>query len=155
MSRMRSTIAKRLLSVSQETAMLTTFNEVDMQPIKNLRNEYGEDFRSNHGIKLGFMGFFVAASIVALKQYPLANASIDGIDVVNTTFTNADVISHYRMGEGTSAHGVADSLGRQSGFISDVSTGGQHKVLSPFTAGAIDIFSPSTKSLIVGLLRVI
>ena len=53
-----------------------------MQPIKNLRNEYGEDFRSNHGIKLGFMGFFVAASIVALKKYPIANASIDGNDVV-------------------------------------------------------------------------
>tara|TARA_Y100000768_G_scaffold298166_1_gene231928 strand:+ start:133 stop:1329 length:1197 start_codon:yes stop_codon:yes gene_type:complete len=82
MSRMRSTIARRLLSVSQETAMLTTFNEVDMQPIKNLRNEYGEDFNSNHGIKLGFMGFFVAASIVALKKYPIANASIDGNDVV-------------------------------------------------------------------------
>tara|TARA_B100001121_G_scaffold298038_1_gene305155 strand:- start:915 stop:2111 length:1197 start_codon:yes stop_codon:yes gene_type:complete len=82
MSRMRSTIAKRLLSVSQETAMLTTFNEVNMQPIKNLRNEYGDDFKSNHGIKLGFMGFFVAASIVALKKYPIANASIDGDDVV-------------------------------------------------------------------------
>ena len=82
MSRMRSTIAKRLLSVSQETAMLTTFTEVDMQPIKNLRNEYGEDFRSNHGIKLGFMGFFVAASIAALKKHPIANASIDGNDVV-------------------------------------------------------------------------
>ena len=82
MSRMRSTIAKRLLSVSQETAMLSTFNEVDMQPIKNLRNEYGEDFKSNHGIKLGFMGFFVAASIVALKKHPIANASIDGNDVV-------------------------------------------------------------------------
>jgi len=82
MSRMRSTIARRLLSVSQETAMLTTFNEVDMQPIKNLRNEYGEDFKSNHGIKLGFMGFFVAASIVALKKHPIANASIDGDDVV-------------------------------------------------------------------------
>ena len=82
MSRMRSTIAKRLLSVSQETAMLTTFNEVNMQPIKNLRNEYGDDFKSNHGIKLGFMGFFVAASIVALKKYPMANASIDGDDVV-------------------------------------------------------------------------
>ena len=82
MSRMRSTIARRLLSVSQETAMLTTFNEVNMQPIKNLRNEYGDDFKSNHGIKLGFMGFFVAASIVALKKYPIANASIDGDDVI-------------------------------------------------------------------------
>ena len=82
MSRMRSTIARRLLSVSQETAMLTTFNEVNMQPIKNLRDEYGDDFKSNHGIKLGFMGFFVAASIVALKKYPIANASIDGDDVI-------------------------------------------------------------------------
>ena len=82
MSRMRSTIARRLLSVSQETAMLTTFNEVNMQPIKNLRNEHGDDFKSNHGIKLGFMGFFVAASIVALKKYPIANASIDGDDVI-------------------------------------------------------------------------
>ena len=82
MSRMRSTIAKRLLTVTQETAMLTTFNEVDMQPIKNLRNEYGEDFKQNHGLKLGFMGFFVAASIIALKKYPIANASIDGNDVI-------------------------------------------------------------------------
>ena len=82
MSRMRSTIARRLLSVSQETAMLTTFNEVNMQPIKNLRDEHGDDFKSNHGIKLGFMGFFVAASIVALKKYPIANASIDGDDVI-------------------------------------------------------------------------
>jgi 2-oxoglutarate dehydrogenase E2 component (dihydrolipoamide succinyltransferase) len=82
MSRMRTTIAKRLLSVTQETAMLTTFNEVDMQPIKNFRNEHGEDFKQNHGLKLGFMGFFVAASIIALKKYPIANASIDGNDVV-------------------------------------------------------------------------
>ena len=82
MSRMRSTIANRLLSVTQETAMLTTFNEVDMQPIKNFRDKYGEDFKQNHGIKLGFMGFFVAASIIALKKYPIANASIDGNEVV-------------------------------------------------------------------------
>ena len=82
MSRMRSTIANRLLSVTQETAMLTTFNEVDMQPIKKFRDKYGEDFKQNHGIKLGYMGFFVAASIIALKKYPIANASIDGNEVV-------------------------------------------------------------------------
>jgi len=82
MSRMRSTIANRLLSVTQETAMLTTFNEVDMQPIKSFRDKYGEDFKQNHGIKLGYMGFFVAASIIALKKYPIANASIDGNEVV-------------------------------------------------------------------------
>ena len=82
MSRMRSTIANRLLSVTQETAMLTTFNEVNMQPIKSFRDKYGEDFKQNHGIKLGYMGFFVAASIIALKKYPIANASIDGNEVV-------------------------------------------------------------------------
>ena len=82
MSRMRSTIAKRLLSVTQETAMLTTFNEVDMKPIKDLKEKYGTEFLSEHGLKLGFMGFFVAASINALKKFPVANASIDGNDVV-------------------------------------------------------------------------
>ncbi len=82
MSRLRSTIAKRLLDVKQETAMLTTFNEVDMQPIKNLRKDYGEEFESEHGIKLGYMGFFVSASCKALKKFPLVNASIDGDDIV-------------------------------------------------------------------------
>ena len=82
MSRMRSTIAKRLLSVTQETAMLTTFNEVNMKPIKDLREKYGTEFLSEHGLKLGFMGFFVAASINALKKFPVANASIDGDDVI-------------------------------------------------------------------------
>ena len=82
MSRMRSTIAKRLLSVTQETAMLTTFNEVDMKPIKDLKEKYGTEFLSEHGLELGFMGFFVAASINALKKFPVANASIDGNDVV-------------------------------------------------------------------------
>ena len=82
MSRMRSTIAKRLLSVTQGTAMLTTFNEVDMQPIKDLREKYGAEFLSEHGLKLGFMGFFVSASINALKKFPVANASIDGDDVI-------------------------------------------------------------------------
>mgnify|MGYP005996007617 FL=1 len=82
MSRLRATIAKRLLSVKQETAMLTTFNEVDMQPIKDLRAKYGKEFEEEHGVKLGFMGFFVMASVQALKKFPLVNASIDGNDIV-------------------------------------------------------------------------
>ena len=82
MSRLRATIAKRLLSVKQETAMLTTFNEVDMQPIKDLRVKYGKEFEEEHGVKLGFMGFFVLASVQALKKFPLVNASIDGNDIV-------------------------------------------------------------------------
>ena len=82
MSRLRSTIANRLLSVKQETAMLTTFNEVDLKPIKDLRAKFGEDFYAEHGVKLGFMGFFVLAAVQALKKFPVVNASIDGSDIV-------------------------------------------------------------------------
>jgi len=82
MSRLRATIAKRLLTVKQETAMLTTFNEVDMLPIKELRSKYGAEFEKQHGVKLGFMGFFVIAAIQALKKFPLVNASIDKTDIV-------------------------------------------------------------------------
>jgi 2-oxoglutarate dehydrogenase E2 component (dihydrolipoamide succinyltransferase) len=82
MTRLRNTIAQRLVSVQQETAMLTTFNEVDMLPIKELRSKYGQEFEKQHGIKLGFMGFFVIAAVQALKKFPIVNASIDGSDVV-------------------------------------------------------------------------
>ena len=82
MSRLRSTIANRLLTVKQETAMLTTFNEVDLKRIKDLRAKYGKNFEEEHGVKLGFMGFFVLASVQALKKFPLVNASIDGTDIV-------------------------------------------------------------------------
>ena len=82
MSRLRSTIANRLLTVKQETAMLTTFNEVDLKRIKDLRAQYGKNFEEEHGVKLGFMGFFVLASVQALKKFPLVNASIDGTDIV-------------------------------------------------------------------------
>ena len=82
MTRLRSTIAKRLVEVQQETAMLTTFNEVDMKPIKDIRSKYGDDFLKEHGVKLGFMGFFVAASVNALEKFPQVNASIDGADIV-------------------------------------------------------------------------
>ena len=82
MTRLRNTIAKRLVAVQQETAMLTTFNEVDLLPIKELRSKYGQEFEKQHGIKLGFMGFFVIAAVQALKKFPIVNASIDGSDVV-------------------------------------------------------------------------
>ena len=82
MTRLTSTIAKRLVEVQQETAMLTTFNEVDMKPIKDIRSKYGDDFLKEHGVKLGFMGFFVAACVNALEKFPQVNASIDGTDIV-------------------------------------------------------------------------
>ena len=91
MSRLRSTIAKRLVSVKQETAMLTTFNEVDMLPIKELRSKYGAEFEKEHEVKLGFMGFFVIAVVQALKKFPEVNASIDGDDIVYHGFQDIGV----------------------------------------------------------------
>ena len=91
MSRLRSTIAKRLVSVKQDTAMLTTFNEVDMLPIKDLRSKYGEEFEKEHGVKLGFMGFFVVAAVQALKKFPMVNASIDKHDIVYHGFQDIGV----------------------------------------------------------------
>ena len=91
MSRLRATIADRLLTVKQNTAMLTTFNEVDMQPIKDLRSKYGEEFLKQHDVKLGFMGFFVIAAVQALKKFPLVNASIDGNDIVYHGFQDIGV----------------------------------------------------------------
>ena len=91
MSRLRSTIAKRLVSVKQETAMLTTFNEVDMLPIKELRAKYGAEFQEEHDVKLGFMGFFVIAAVQALKKFTVVNASIDGNDVVYHGFQDIGV----------------------------------------------------------------
>ena len=82
MSRLRQTIAKRLKDAQNNAAMLTTFNEVDMLPIKELRAKYGAEFEKQHGVKLGFMGFFVIAAIQALKKFPLVNASIDQTDIV-------------------------------------------------------------------------
>ena len=94
MSRLRSTIAKRLVKVKQETAMLTTFNEVDMQPIKDLRAKYGEEFFAEHGTKLGFMGFFVSAAVQALRKFPIVNASIDNEDIVYHGFQDiGDAVS--------------------------------------------------------------
>ena len=83
MNRLRATVAKRLLHATQSTAMLTTFNEVNMQPIIDIRTKYKEEFEKSHeGVRLGFMSFFVRASIEALKRYPAVNASLDGNDFV-------------------------------------------------------------------------
>tara|TARA_R110000824_G_scaffold288508_2_gene476589 strand:+ start:165870 stop:167108 length:1239 start_codon:yes stop_codon:yes gene_type:complete len=83
MTRLRAKVAERLLQASSTTAMLTTFNEVNMQPVMELRNKYKDMFEKKHdGTRLGFMSFFVRASIEALKQYPAVNASIDGTDII-------------------------------------------------------------------------
>lgn len=82
MSRLRARIAERLLSAQHDAAILTTFNEVNMQPVMDLRAKYKDKFEKIHGIKLGFMSFFAKAAIEALKRFPAVNASIDGNDVV-------------------------------------------------------------------------
>ena len=82
MTRLRKRIAERLLSATQETAMLTTFNEVNMKPLMDLRAKYKDRFEKRHGVKLGFMSLFVKAATEALKRFPAVNASIDGDDIV-------------------------------------------------------------------------
>ncbi|MDP9500886.1 2-oxoglutarate dehydrogenase complex dihydrolipoyllysine-residue succinyltransferase [Bisgaard Taxon 45] len=82
MTRLRKRIAERLLEAKNNTAMLTTFNEVDMAPIMTLRKTYGEKFEKQHGTRLGFMSFYIKAVVEALKRYPEVNASIDGDDII-------------------------------------------------------------------------
>ena len=91
MSRLRARVAERLLQATQGTAMLTTFNEVNMAPIKSLRDRHRESFEKNHGVRLGFMSFFVRAAAEALKRHPDINASIDGDDIVYHGFCDIGV----------------------------------------------------------------
>ena len=82
MSRLRARIAERLVQSQSTAAILTTFNEVNMQPVMEMRTKYKDKFEKEHGVKLGFMSFFVKAAVHALKKYPVVNASIDGGDIV-------------------------------------------------------------------------
>ena len=82
MSRLRARIAERLVESQSTNAILTTFNEVDMKPVMDLRNKYKDKFEKEHGVKLGFMSFFVKAAVHALKKYPILNASVDANDIV-------------------------------------------------------------------------
>ena len=91
MTRLRQRIAERLLQAQQQAAMLTTFNEVDMTAVMALRQRYQEAFTAKHGIKLGFMSFFVKASIEALRRFPVVNASVDGNDVIYHEFFDIGV----------------------------------------------------------------
>jgi 2-oxoglutarate dehydrogenase E2 component (dihydrolipoamide succinyltransferase) len=82
MSRLRARVAERLLQSQATNAILTTFNEVNMQPVMDMRKKYQDKFEKEHGVKLGFMSFFVKAAVAALKKYPVLNASVDGNDIV-------------------------------------------------------------------------
>ena len=91
MTRLRARIAERLLQSQQTNAILTTFNEVNMGPIMALRKQYGEKFEKTHGVRLGFMGFFVKAACAALQKFPILNASVDGNDIVYHGFIDIGI----------------------------------------------------------------
>ena len=100
MTRLRQTIAKRLKQAQENAALLTTFNEVDMSRIMEMRKENQEDFQSRYGIKLGFMSFFVKACIVALKSFPAVNAEIDGEDIIYKNYYNISFAVGTERGSG-------------------------------------------------------
>ena len=91
MTSLRKTVARRLVQVKNETAMLTTFNEVDMKPIMDLRGKYKDKFKEKHGVGLGFMSFFTKAVCVALKEYPAVNGSIDGEEIVYNDYCDISI----------------------------------------------------------------
>lgn len=90
-SRLRQTIARRLVSAQQSTAMLTTFNEVDMSAVMSLRNKYKDEFEQSHESRLGFMSFFVKASVAALQRFPMINAYIDGTDIIKSNYIDIGI----------------------------------------------------------------
>jgi 2-oxoglutarate dehydrogenase E2 component (dihydrolipoamide succinyltransferase) len=91
MTRLRQTIARRLKEAQSTAAMLTTFNEVDMSAVMHMRNQYKDQFEKRHGVKLGFMGFFVRACVAALKEIPAVNAEIDGTDLIYKNYYHIGV----------------------------------------------------------------
>ncbi len=91
MTKLRQTIARRLKEAQSNAAMLTTFNEVDMSTVMSLRNQYKDAFEKKHGVKLGFMGFFVKACVQALKEIPAVNAEIDGTDIIYKNYYHVGV----------------------------------------------------------------
>lgn len=124
MSRLRARIAERLLQASQSTAMLTTFNEVNMQPIKDLRAQYKDHFEKAHGVRLGFMSIFVKAATEALKRFPDINASLDGDDVVYHGYCDVGiavssdrglVVPVIRDAEHLSLAGIEGQIGEYAG----------------------------------------
>jgi 2-oxoglutarate dehydrogenase E2 component (dihydrolipoamide succinyltransferase) len=91
MSPLRKTVARRLVAVKNETAMLTTFNEVDMKPIMDIRAKYKDSFKEKYGVGLGFMSFFTKACTIALKEFPAVNAQINGDEIIYNSFCDVSI----------------------------------------------------------------
>ncbi|WJV55217.1 2-oxoglutarate dehydrogenase complex dihydrolipoyllysine-residue succinyltransferase [Prodigiosinella aquatilis] len=111
MTRLRKRVAERLLEAKNSTAMLTTFNEVNMQPIMDMRRQYGEAFEKRHGVRLGFMSFYTKAVVEALKRYPEVNASIDGENVVYHNYFDISIAVSTPRGLVTPVLKDVDALG--------------------------------------------
>lgn len=111
MTRLRKRVAERLLEAKNSTAMLTTFNEVNMKPIMQLRKQYGEAFEKRHGVRLGFMSFYIKAVVEALKRFPEVNASIDGEDVVYHNYFDVSIAVSTPRGLVTPVLRDVDALG--------------------------------------------
>jgi len=110
MTRLRKRIAERLLEAKNNAAMLTTFNEVNMTPVFDLRKHYGESFEKRHGVRLGFMSFYVKAVVEALKRYTEVNALIDGSDVLYHSYFDISIAVSTPMGLVTPVLRDADAL---------------------------------------------
>ncbi|MEY1090768.1 2-oxoglutarate dehydrogenase complex dihydrolipoyllysine-residue succinyltransferase [Morganella morganii] len=110
MTRLRKRVAERLLEAKNNTAMLTTFNEVSMKPVMDMRKQYGESFEKRHGVRLGFMSFYVKAVVEALKRYPEVNASIDGTDVMYHNYFDISIAVSTPRGLVTPVLRDADAL---------------------------------------------
>lgn len=128
MSSLRRKLASRLVTVKNETAMLTTFNEVDMKPIFDLRNQYKDEFYEKHGVKLGFMSFFTLASTRALQMYPATNSMIDGDHMVSFDYVDVSIavsgpkglmVPVLRNAENMSFAGVEKEIGRLATKVRD------------------------------------
>jgi 2-oxoglutarate dehydrogenase E2 component (dihydrolipoamide succinyltransferase) len=128
MTSLRKTVARRLVAVKNETAMLTTFNEVDMKPVMDLRNKYKDKFKEKHGVGLGFMSFFTKAVCTALKEFPAVNAQIDGDEIVYNDFCDVSIavsaprglmVPVIRNAEKMSLHQIEAEIARLAGRARD------------------------------------
>ena len=128
MSSLRRKLASRLVSVKNETAMLTTFNEVDMKPIFDVRNKYKDQFFKKHGVKLGFMSFFTLATTRALQMYPATNSMIDGNELISYDFVDISIavsgpkglmVPVLRNAETMDFAGVEKEIGRLASKVRD------------------------------------
>jgi 2-oxoglutarate dehydrogenase E2 component (dihydrolipoamide succinyltransferase) len=152
MTRLRSRIAERLVQAQSTAAMLTTFNEVDLKAVNELRARYRETFEKEHGVRLGFMSFFVKASIQALKRFPIVNASVDGADIVYHEYydigvavstdrglivpilRDADAMSFAEIEQGVAAYG---KRAREGSLTLDELTGGTFTITNGGVFGSL------------------